>query len=84
MPGRKPARPPWPLGEAEAHEELNPVGSRIWELCDGRRSVREIAAAIVGEFDVDPATAERDAAEFVREMLEGSLLLPGSGAALRA
>ncbi|TMB04170.1 MAG: hypothetical protein E6J64_13135 [Deltaproteobacteria bacterium] len=35
---------------------------------------------VVEEFEVDLATAEHDAAEFVREMLQGGLLLPGDGA----
>jgi hypothetical protein len=56
------------------------VASRIWELCDGRSAVEDIAAAIVEEFEVDLATARRDVAEFVREMLEDGLLLPGNGA----
>jgi len=67
-------------GETAAAHELNEVASRIWELCDGRRTVREIAGRIVEEFEVDLATAERDVADFVREMLDGVLLLPGDGA----
>lgn len=67
-------------GEISAAHELNEVASRIWELCDGRRTVREIAQRVVEEFEIDLATAERDAEEFVREMLEGGLLLPGDGA----
>ena len=66
--------------EPAASHELNEVASRIWELCDGRRTVREIAARVVEEFEVDLATAEDDAGEFVREMLQGGLLLPGDGA----
>ena len=67
-------------GEAGASHELNEVASRIWALCDGRTTVREIAARVVEEFDVDLATAEQDAADFVRDMLRGGLLLPGDGA----
>lgn len=67
-------------GESAASHELNEVASRIWALCDGRRTIREIAARVVEEFEVDLATAEHDAADFVREMLHGGLLLPGDGA----
>jgi Coenzyme PQQ synthesis protein D (PqqD) len=67
-------------GDAGASHELNEVASRIWALCDGRRTVREIAARLVEEFEVDLTTAEQDAADFVREMLQGGLLLPGDGA----
>lgn len=61
-----------------AEHDLNEVGSRIWELCDGNRSVREMAQALVEEFEVDVATAERDAVEFVASLLSTRLLLPQS------
>ncbi|HWE23345.1 MAG TPA: PqqD family protein [Myxococcales bacterium] len=66
--------------ESTASRELNEVAARIWSLCDGRRTVRDIAAMIVEEFDVDLATARHDTAEFVQEMLADGLLLPGNGA----
>jgi hypothetical protein len=69
-----------PPGESSLSHELNEVASRIWKLCDGRHTVREIAERLVEEFEVDLATAEHDVTEFVREMLEGGLLLPGDGA----
>jgi hypothetical protein len=62
--------------------DLNEVGSRIWRLCDGTRTVREIAARVVEEFEVDPGTAERDAAEFIEALLrEGLLVHAPDGAA---
>ena len=67
-------------GDTPVSRELNEVASRIWELCDGRRTVQDIAAVIVEEFEVDAATARMDTAEFVREMLQDGLLLPGNGA----
>ena len=53
---------------------LNPVGSRIWELIDGRRSVEEIVGAIVKEFDVEPARAGEDVRSFVQEVLDKGLV----------
>jgi Coenzyme PQQ synthesis protein D (PqqD) len=67
-------------GEGAPAHELNEVAARVWSLCDGHRTVREIAAVIVDEFEVDGETARRDVAEFVSEMLEDGLLLPGNGA----
>lgn len=55
---------------------LNPVGSRIWELIDGRRSVEAIAAIIVGEFEVGPEAAARDVGAFVRQLLDRGLVIP--------
>ena len=53
---------------------LNPVGSRIWELCDGRRTLDEIAAVLTEEFEVDRAHARQSATEFVAELLDKELL----------
>ncbi len=47
---------------------LNRVGSRMWQLADGTRSVEEIAAVISDEFQVDEATAHADILEFVGEL----------------
>ena len=82
------AKPPttaWRLIEGEAVilsletkvlRGLNPVGSRVWELIDGQRSVEEIITAIVQEFDVTPQAAAEDVKRFVRELLDKSLVTP--------
>ena len=54
---------------------LNPVGSRAWELIDGRRSVDEIVGAIVKEFDVEPGRAAEDVGAFVQELLDKGLVV---------
>jgi hypothetical protein len=46
---------------------LNAVGTRVWELCDGR-SVDAIADAITAEFAVDHETALLDVQRFVEEL----------------
>jgi hypothetical protein len=46
---------------------LNAVGTRVWELCDGR-SVGAIADAIAAEFEVDRETALRDVLGFVEQL----------------
>lgn len=53
---------------------LNPVGSRVWELIDGRRSTEEIAAQLAGEFEVDVARAHDEVDAFVRDLLSKSLV----------
>ncbi len=47
---------------------LNEVGARIWELIDGWRTVRQIAAVIGTEYDVDLSRAEADTLAFVDEL----------------
>lgn len=53
---------------------LNPVGSRVWEMIDGRRSVDEIVDAIAREFTTERATAATDVGAFVRELLDRGLV----------
>ena len=53
---------------------LNTVGSRVWELADGTRTVDEIAGVLAAEFDVDPAQAQDSAAGFVDELAAKGLL----------
>jgi len=62
--------------ETKVLRGLNPVGSRVWELIDGQRSVEEIITAIVQEFDVTPQAAAEDVRGFVRELLDKSLVTP--------
>ncbi len=54
---------------------LNEVGTRVWELCDGR-SMDAIAEALVEEFEVDKQTALRDVESFVRELRQLGALEP--------
>jgi len=51
---------------------LNPVGTRIWELCDGARSVRQIAESIASEFDVTAERALQDTEEFLGQLLQSN------------
>jgi hypothetical protein len=60
--------------ETKALRGLNPVGSRVWELIDGQRSVEEIAGLVVQEFDVAPPEAAGDVHAFVQELLDKGLV----------
>jgi hypothetical protein len=53
---------------------LNTVGSRVWELADGRRTVKEIAGVLTQEFDVDLDQARESATQFVDELAAKGLL----------
>ena len=54
---------------------LNPVGSRVWELSDGR-SLSELVDAVVAEFEVERPRAALDVRTFVRELLQMGALEP--------
>lgn len=53
---------------------LNPVGTLIWQAADGRTALDAIVGRVCETFDVDPATAARDAAAFVELMQRRGLL----------
>ena len=53
---------------------LNEVGGRIWELADGTRSVREIAAELAGEYEAPAGEIEADALEVLGELAGEQLL----------
>lgn len=54
--------------------ELNGTGSAIWELTDGQRDVAEIAHALQGRFEVDPAECLDDVREFYARMRDEKLV----------
>jgi hypothetical protein len=53
---------------------LNSVGARIWELCDGARSVDEIVGVVAGEFEAPEATIRADAMEFIERLADAKLV----------
>jgi pyrroloquinoline quinone biosynthesis protein D len=52
---------------SELHN-FNEVGTRIWELIDGQRTVADIAAVLTQEYEVDGATVEADLLEFLTSL----------------
>lgn len=54
------------LDDQQVHT-LNGVGSRVWELADGRTS-SQIVEAVVAEFEIDHATAMADVQKFLGEL----------------
>jgi hypothetical protein len=57
------------LIEQRQLHRLNDVGTRVWELCDGR-SVGEIVNVIVDEFEVERSLAHTDVTRFLEELLK--------------
>jgi hypothetical protein len=53
---------------------LNAVGTRFWELVDGERSIADIAAQIVEEFDAPVERIAADCRAFAVELSERGLL----------
>ena len=53
---------------------LNAVGTFIWEAADGRTALAAIVERVCDAFEVDQATATRDAAAFVDSLSRRGLL----------
>lgn len=53
---------------------LNSVGARIWELCDGARSVDDIVGVVAGEFAAPEATIRADTVEFIERLADAKLV----------
>ena len=58
-----------------AIHSLNATARRIWELCDGARSVDEIARALAAEYDLTDDQIRHDVAALVAEMRTLGLIL---------
>ena len=54
---------------------LNEVGGMVWELCDGSRSVEDVAELISSEFDVDTSAALSDAIELLESLVGAGLVV---------
>ena len=49
---------------------LNPVGTRIWQLADGKTSVAQIAQAISKEYEISKNDAEQDVEDFINILVQ--------------
>ncbi|HXV76093.1 MAG TPA: PqqD family protein [Candidatus Polarisedimenticolaceae bacterium] len=56
--------------QGEQIHVLNGTAREVLLLCDGRRSIVELVAALVERFEVDEATAERDVGELLEHLSE--------------
>jgi hypothetical protein len=62
------------IDRRELHR-LNAVGTRVFELCDGKSSIEAISQTIKDEFDVEADVALADVMHFVSELLDVGALL---------
>lgn len=58
---------------SELHQ-LNEVGARVWQLCQGDRSVADIAGVIEAEYDVAGDRAQADVLEFLDQLAAKGLV----------
>ena len=53
---------------------LNIVGTRIWELCDGKTSVKDIISHILMEYDVGKSVLTKDCIGVINSLQNKKLL----------
>jgi coenzyme PQQ biosynthesis protein PqqD len=53
---------------------LNDVGGRIWELCDGSRSVAQVVATLASEYDAPSDVLQKDVVDLLQGLENGKLI----------
>ena len=53
---------------------LDDVGGRIWELCEGERSVADIADVLAEEYEADASVIQADALGLLHELKDEGLV----------
>lgn len=54
---------------------LNEVGTRVWDLVDGKRTVGQIIDLIASEYAIDQETARRDVEEFLKQLVDAKAII---------
>ena len=54
---------------------LNPVGSRIWELIQEPKTVKQVRDALLAEYDVEPERCENDILTLLQDLLTNELIV---------
>jgi hypothetical protein len=56
------------IADMDSVYTINETGAFIWEQIDGEKTVEEIIAALIAEYDIDNGTASKDVLNFVDNM----------------
>lgn len=54
---------------------LNPVGTRVWELCDGKTTVKSMVDCITQEFEVTTTQAADDVVLFLNDLQNKNMVV---------
>ena len=65
------------VGDLDSIYTLNEVGTTVWQLVDGRKTVSQIIESISDEYEVAAGDAAKDVIDFLG-MLEGEGLIKAS------
>jgi hypothetical protein len=62
------------VGDLDSIYTLNELGTMIWELIDGQRTVNQIAEEVCIAYDIGPEEARKDSLEFLESLEEAGLI----------
>ena len=62
------------VGDLDSIYTLNELGTRIWQLIDGKKTLTQIVDGICSAYDVTSEEAEKDALEFLKSLETGGLI----------
>jgi hypothetical protein len=62
------------VGDLDSIYTLNELGTMIWELIDGQKTVNQIVEEICISYDVSPEEARKDSLEFLDSLEEAGLI----------
>ena len=68
---------PLAAGIGDADDELytlNDTGRAVWQLLDGKRTLREVVASLTEEFEASEAELEADVLGFAGELVQRGIL----------
>ena len=60
--------------EKGMYYNLNPIGSRIWELLETPQTIESLCAQLMDEYYVDEATCKQETEEFIQSLSERGLI----------
>jgi hypothetical protein len=69
------------LADAGTVQVLDEVGTRVWELIDGKRTVAQIAQEIENEYEVSLEEAAQDVAELLDKLVAAQAIVLSDHAA---
>lgn len=63
--------------DAGTYFSLDEVGGRVWELCDGSRTVADVVRVVTEEFDAPADVIESDVVALLSDLAGERLLVVG-------
>lgn len=59
---------------------MNETGTEIWNMLDGKKTVREVVEALTRQYRAEPSEIEQDVAGIVSELLKRRMLVEATAA----